>query len=91
MMDSNMLLLLDISNGIILVFGTQTVGYLIKSTYFYPITINNPVFATTQNTEEGTYLTNYNNYVWGITSTSLKHVVCDHGNNSKVDILVIGY
>ena len=66
-------------------------GYLVKSTYIYPITINNPRFATTQNTMEGTYNTNYNNYVWDITSTSLKHVVCDSGNNSKVNILIIGY
>lgn len=62
-----------------------------KSTKFiYPLTVQSVLYANYKSTTNGTWQTNYNNYLWNVTNESMNVTNTDNTGTVNVVALVIG-
>lgn len=72
-------------------WGTIGVDYMSKSTKFiYPLTVQSVLYANYKSTTNGTWQTNYNNYLWNVTNESMNVTNTDNTGTVNVVALVIG-
>ena len=72
-------------------WGTIGVAYMSKSTKFiYPLTVQSVLYANYKSTTNGTWQTNYNNYLWNVTNESMNVTNTDNTGTVNVVALVIG-